>query len=237
MAAGIASLRMLKENPPYDRLEKLGAMLAGGIKETAKEKGIALQVPHVGSMFCLFLFGNTGQEFRSGFELGRRGLQENFPCLSEKWNLPSSLSLRDLLPKLSPWGRRNFANAGPSSLGLILIRLLLTIDFTNLSAIYTIMTPRLLLALSIFFHAFAANAVAQDDRILLRGLLPRSQISMALSVRQRNFLKKNHRQPKVPGWPWIFSWRPRSPAIPKPSMRQSVTCSFDIQAVCLRFTT
>ncbi len=27
------------------------------------------------------------------------------------------------------------------------------------------MTPRLLLALSIFFHAFAANAVAQDDRI------------------------------------------------------------------------
>ena len=62
--------------------------------------------------------------------------------------------------KLRPWGRRNFANAGPSSLGLILIRLLLTIDFTNLSAIYTIMTPRVLLALSIFFHAFAANAVA-----------------------------------------------------------------------------
>ena len=51
MAAGIASLRMLKENPPYDRLEKLGAMLAGGIKETAKEKGIALQVPHPCSAF------------------------------------------------------------------------------------------------------------------------------------------------------------------------------------------
>ncbi len=54
MAAGIASLRMLKENPPYDRLEKLGTMLAEGIKETAEEKGIALQVPHAGSMFCLF---------------------------------------------------------------------------------------------------------------------------------------------------------------------------------------
>ena len=48
--------------------------------------------------------------------------------------------------------------------------------------------------------------------------------SQWLIVRQRNFLKKNHRQPKVPGWPWIFSWRQRSPAIPKPSMRQSVTC-------------
>ena len=43
----------MKTRPTID-WKNFGAMLAGGIKETAKEKGIALQVPHVGSMFCLF---------------------------------------------------------------------------------------------------------------------------------------------------------------------------------------
>lgn len=54
MAAGIASLRMLRETPPYQHLEKIGSMLAQGIGEIARQKGMALQVPQVGSMFCLF---------------------------------------------------------------------------------------------------------------------------------------------------------------------------------------
>ena len=54
MAAGIASLRMLRETPPYEHLEKIGSMLAQGIGEIARQKGMALQVPQVGSMFCLF---------------------------------------------------------------------------------------------------------------------------------------------------------------------------------------
>ena len=82
MAAGIASLRMLKENPPYDRLEKLGAMLAMGIKEAAEEKGVALQVPQAGSMFCLFFSGSPVRNFDEALNSDRRSLQENFPCLS-----------------------------------------------------------------------------------------------------------------------------------------------------------
>tara|TARA_B100001093_G_scaffold115241_1_gene107622 strand:+ start:412 stop:1692 length:1281 start_codon:yes stop_codon:yes gene_type:complete len=54
MAAGIESLRMLKENPPYDHLEKMGAMISGGVSKLAEQYGVALQVPQVGSMFCLF---------------------------------------------------------------------------------------------------------------------------------------------------------------------------------------
>ena len=54
MAAGIESLRMLKENPPYDHLEKMGAMISGGVSKLAEQHGVALQVPQVGSMFCLF---------------------------------------------------------------------------------------------------------------------------------------------------------------------------------------
>ena len=54
MAAGIAALRMLVEINPYDRLDKMGSAIRQALLEAAREKGIALQVPQVGSMFALF---------------------------------------------------------------------------------------------------------------------------------------------------------------------------------------
>ena len=54
MAAGLASLRLLEEEAPYPRLAELGEKLANGLRETASEIGLPLQVPQVGSMFCLF---------------------------------------------------------------------------------------------------------------------------------------------------------------------------------------
>ena len=63
MAAGIASLRMLRETPPYEHLEKIGSMLAQGIGEIARQKGMALQVPQVGSMFCLFFSDQPVRNF------------------------------------------------------------------------------------------------------------------------------------------------------------------------------
>ena len=54
MAAGIASLTLLKEESPYDRLNNFGTALAKGLGEIAKQKGIPLQVPQTGSMYCLF---------------------------------------------------------------------------------------------------------------------------------------------------------------------------------------
>jgi glutamate-1-semialdehyde 2,1-aminomutase len=91
MAAGIASLRMLKENPPYERLEQLGAMLAGGIREAAEGKGIALQVPQVGSMFCLFFsespIGNFEQALATDTEAFKKVFQA---CLTNGIYLPPS---------------------------------------------------------------------------------------------------------------------------------------------------
>ena len=63
MAAGIASLRMLRETPPYQHLEKIGSMLAQGISGIARQKGIALQTPQVGSMFCLFFSDQPVRNF------------------------------------------------------------------------------------------------------------------------------------------------------------------------------
>lgn len=54
MAAGLAALRLLEEENPYPRLEEMGARLANGLREAAAETGLPLQVPQVGSMFCLF---------------------------------------------------------------------------------------------------------------------------------------------------------------------------------------
>ena len=54
MAAGMASLRLLKAHPPYGQLHHAGLRLAGYLLEAAREAGLALQVPQAGSMFSLF---------------------------------------------------------------------------------------------------------------------------------------------------------------------------------------
>lgn len=54
MAAGIASLKQLCEENPYERLEKMGRTLRDALLETASRKGLPLQVPQTGSMFALF---------------------------------------------------------------------------------------------------------------------------------------------------------------------------------------
>ncbi len=54
MAAGIASLQKLKALQPYERLEKMGQIIRDALVGAAKEKGLPIQVPQVGSMFAVF---------------------------------------------------------------------------------------------------------------------------------------------------------------------------------------
>lgn len=53
-AAGIATLRVLSEQPPYDQLEKLGSALGEGLSAAAEEAGIPATVGRRGSMLTLF---------------------------------------------------------------------------------------------------------------------------------------------------------------------------------------
>jgi glutamate-1-semialdehyde 2,1-aminomutase len=53
-AAGIATLRELKENPPYEKLERLSARLADGLCDAAKSAGVPHTLARVGSMLTLF---------------------------------------------------------------------------------------------------------------------------------------------------------------------------------------
>jgi glutamate-1-semialdehyde 2,1-aminomutase len=53
-AAGIATLRTLRDDPPYERLERLSARLESGLIAAATDAGVAHQFARVGSMMTLF---------------------------------------------------------------------------------------------------------------------------------------------------------------------------------------
>jgi len=53
-AAGIATLRVLREENPYPRLEELSAQLAAGLAAAAQAAGVPHQLARVGSMLTLF---------------------------------------------------------------------------------------------------------------------------------------------------------------------------------------
>ena len=54
VAAGLTTLRILRDDPPYDRLEALSARLADGLDRAASDAGIPHVVQRVGSMLTLF---------------------------------------------------------------------------------------------------------------------------------------------------------------------------------------
>ncbi len=54
VAAGSTTLQLLKDDPPYEYLESLGAKLEHGLASAASDAGIAHQVQRVGSMMTLF---------------------------------------------------------------------------------------------------------------------------------------------------------------------------------------
>ncbi len=58
MAAGIATLKKLSEQNPYPLFEEMGTRIRDALLEAAKAKGIALQIPQVGSMFAIFFAEN-----------------------------------------------------------------------------------------------------------------------------------------------------------------------------------
>jgi glutamate-1-semialdehyde 2,1-aminomutase len=54
MAAGLATLQLLRDDPPYDRLEALAARLAEGLDRAATDAQVPHVVQRVGSMLTLF---------------------------------------------------------------------------------------------------------------------------------------------------------------------------------------
>jgi glutamate-1-semialdehyde 2,1-aminomutase len=57
MAAGVATLSELKENPPYARLDEQSQRIGEGLTRAAKEAGVPVQFNRAGSMWTLFFTG------------------------------------------------------------------------------------------------------------------------------------------------------------------------------------
>jgi glutamate-1-semialdehyde 2,1-aminomutase len=53
-AAGIATLKELRDNPPYDKLERLSGRLEAGLSAAATKAAVAHCIARVGSMMTLF---------------------------------------------------------------------------------------------------------------------------------------------------------------------------------------
>ena len=65
VAAGLATLRRLKKENPYPRLELLGSRLEQGLIQAASAAGVPVRVNRVGSMFTLFFTGRDVTDFDS----------------------------------------------------------------------------------------------------------------------------------------------------------------------------
>jgi glutamate-1-semialdehyde 2,1-aminomutase len=91
MAAGIAALEMLDEAPPYPRLDTLGRQVAATLSGACRAKGVAAQVPQVGSMFCVFFTGTPVRDYESALT-GDKALFARFfrGCLEAGVYLPPS---------------------------------------------------------------------------------------------------------------------------------------------------
>ncbi len=81
MAAGIASLKLLRDENPYERLHALGRQMRDALGDAAKKKGLPAQVPQVGSMFSLFFTEPAGARLRHRAHQRRQTLREIFSHL------------------------------------------------------------------------------------------------------------------------------------------------------------
>jgi len=65
MAAGVATLRQLKQLNPYAELDRLGRRLVDGLRKAASEKGVPHVVNQVGSMWTLFFNDQPVTDYES----------------------------------------------------------------------------------------------------------------------------------------------------------------------------
>ena len=78
MAAGIASLNLLKETRPYATLEQKGLDIASAIKDAADRKGLPMQVPQTGSMFALFFTDKPVKNYDDALNSGTDNFKNLF---------------------------------------------------------------------------------------------------------------------------------------------------------------
>lgn len=68
MAAGLETLRILREEAPYEELEERTSYLCSEIRKAAEEVGLPVTVNHIGSMFTVFFASGPVRDYASAME-------------------------------------------------------------------------------------------------------------------------------------------------------------------------
>ena len=90
-AAGIATLEILRDDPPYEYLERLGAQLGDGLKSAADAAGIPAVMQRVGSMMTLFFTDTPVTDWPSADRCDRKRFADFFwGMIAEGVYLPCS---------------------------------------------------------------------------------------------------------------------------------------------------
>jgi glutamate-1-semialdehyde 2,1-aminomutase len=78
MAAGIASLKALRDSNAHERLEDRGARLEEGMKAAAREAGVPVTFQRCGSMFCGYFGGHTVRNLDDAMRCDRERFAKYF---------------------------------------------------------------------------------------------------------------------------------------------------------------
>lgn len=71
-AAGLATLRLLKQEPPYVQLEAAGALIADGLAQAAVRAGLQVTINRAGSMLTLFFTDHAVVDYATAAASDRR---------------------------------------------------------------------------------------------------------------------------------------------------------------------
>ncbi len=84
MAAGIATLRELQQNPPYQRLDELTDRLCSGLSQAATAAGVPHVINRCGSMWTLFFTGDPVTDLVSAQKSDTRRFAQFFWAMIER---------------------------------------------------------------------------------------------------------------------------------------------------------
>ena len=91
MAAGIAALRLLEAENPYERLAALGRQVRDTLLDATRAKGLPAQVPQTGSMFCLYFSATPVHSYADALQSDAALFGRFFhACLARDVYLPPS---------------------------------------------------------------------------------------------------------------------------------------------------
>jgi glutamate-1-semialdehyde 2,1-aminomutase len=83
-AAGSAMLRVLKERPPYDYLERMSARLEAGLRAAATKAGAPHTIARVGSMLTLFFHDAAINGWRTASQCDTKRFAKYFWALLDR---------------------------------------------------------------------------------------------------------------------------------------------------------